>query len=100
MKTDVYRFTINSAVRISDAEQTLHLAILAAEGLFGKAQVRMDMTYHVDEPRQVLVIDGSTTVGCAVIRMFTSLLLHEIGGDGFSVRRVPQAQFQPTEVAA
>ena len=100
MTTNVYRITIDRTAKVGEAEQTLHLAILAAEGLFGAAQVRMDMAYHVDEPRQVLMIDGSTAVGSAVIRMFTSLLLHEIGREAFTVRRVPQIHRSPLGQAA
>jgi hypothetical protein len=100
MTIDVYRITINCAAKVSDAEQTLHLAILAAEGLFGEAQVRMDMAYHVDEPRQTLNIDGSTAVGRAVLRIFIALLLHEIGREAFAIRRVPQIHRSPLGKAA
>jgi hypothetical protein len=100
MTTDVYRITINCAAKVSDAEQTLHLAILAAEGLFGEAQVRMDTAYHLDEPRRVLIIDASTAVGRVVLRMFIALLLHEIGCDAFTIRRVPQIQRLPLGRAA
>ncbi|MBD3241598.1 MAG: hypothetical protein GF331_13495 [Chitinivibrionales bacterium] len=100
MTTDVYHITIDRAAKVNEAEQTLHLAIFAAEGLFGAAQVRMDMAYHVDEPRQTLIIDGSTTVGRAVLRMFIALLLHEIGRDAFTIRRVPQINLAPLGKAA
>lgn len=100
MNTDVYRITINCAAKVSDAEQTLHLAILAAEGLFGAAQVRMDMAYHIDEPRQALTIDGSTAVGSAVLRMFIALLLHEIGREAFTIRRAAPIHRSPLRKAA
>lgn len=100
MSTNVYRVTINRAVSVIEAEQTLHLAILAAEGLFGASRVRMDVSYHVDEPRQTLIIDGSTGVGRAVILMFIALLIHEIGRDAFTVRRVAQLDRSPLGQAA
>jgi len=100
MTTDVYRITFENAVNLSDAEQTLHLAIFAAQGLFGEAHVRMDMAYHVDEPRQTLIIDGSTLVARSVLRMFISLLTHELGSDAFTVRRIPQIDTSSIEKAA
>ena len=100
MNTAVYRFTFEHTVPLSESEQTLHLAILAAEGLFGESLVRMDLTYHIDEPRRVLLVDGSTEVGAAVIRIFTALLLREIGRHRFTVRRVPNAVAHSREAAA
>jgi hypothetical protein len=100
MNTAIYRFTFDRTISLPEAEQTLHLAILSAEGLFGEAQVRMDLSYHIDEPRRVLLVDGSTEAGAAVIRMFTALLLREIGSQRFTVRRVPQAVAHPLEAAA
>ncbi|MBU0616550.1 MAG: hypothetical protein KKI02_02415 [Planctomycetes bacterium] len=91
MTPDVYRFEFDGAVPINEAEMSLHLALFAVEGLFGQASVRLDAGYHVDEPRSAIVVDATTGVGAAVVRIFTSLLLHEFGGDGFNVRRIEPA---------
>ncbi len=39
MTTGVYRFTFDKDIALTDAEATLHLAMIAAEGLFGNAIV-------------------------------------------------------------
>lgn len=91
MTPDMYRFELERSVPIDEAEMSLHLALFAVEGLFGQARVRLEARYHVDEPRNVIVVDATTEVGAAVVRVFTSLLLHEFGGDGFSVRRAEPA---------
>lgn len=91
MTPNVYRFEFERSVPIEEAEMSLHLALFAVEGLFGQARVRLDASYHVDEPRSAIVVDGNTEVGAAVVRVFTSLLLHEFGGDSFSVRRAEPA---------
>lgn len=88
MTTGVYRFTFDKGIALAEAEATLHLAMIAAEGLFSSALVRMDVSFAVDEPRRSLTVDGSTPVGSAVVRMFTSLLLREFGENAFTVRRV------------
>lgn len=91
MTPDVYRFELERSVPIDEAEMSLHLALFAVEGLFGQARVRLEAAYHVDEPRSAIVLDATTEVGAAVVRVFTSLLLHEFGGDSFHVRRVEPA---------
>jgi len=42
MGTQAYRYRFREDVDILDTEVTLHLAIIAAEGLYGEARVRMD----------------------------------------------------------
>jgi hypothetical protein len=88
MTTSVFRFTFAPGVDIRDVESTLQLSILAAEGLFGEASVRMDASYLSDAPRSVIVVDGSTAVGDAIVRIYTGFLTREIGADAFSVRRM------------
>jgi len=91
MSTAVFRFSFDAPRRLRDAEATLHLSILAAEGLFGEARVRTDVTYCTDAPRGALLVDGHSPCGAAVVRIFTAFLIREFGADGFSVRRVPGA---------
>ncbi len=98
MFTDTYRFTFDSAIPLAEAEETLQLTILAAEGLFGEAAVRMNLNYHVVARRRMFMFDGSTDVGNAIIRMFTALLIRAYGRDQFTVRRVGAAE--PREKAA
>jgi len=88
MKTNVYRFRFAPGIDLTQAEATLHLAILACEGLFGEARVRMEVSYHIDAPRAMFTVDGGTSAGDAVVRIFAAFLSREIGADGFAVRAV------------
>lgn len=96
MTTGTYRFEFDPKVSLLEAEQSLHLAIFAAEGLFGEARVRMEVSYHVDEPHRAIVADGATEVGGAVVRMFTGLLIREFGEEAFKVRRREAVSSSPT----
>ena len=96
----VFRFVIKEEVSLVDAELSLHLAIFAVEGLFGRAPVRLDVGYHVDEPRCVIVVDASNEVGEALVRVFTNLLLREFGDDSFRVDRVDSHPTSPVRAAA
>ena len=69
------------------AEMSLHLAMIALEGLFGRAGVRLDARYRLDEPGAAIVVDGSTQVGESLVRIFAALLIREFGDDSFVVRR-------------
>lgn len=86
--TSVFRFSFAPAVDLVEAEATLTLAILAAEGLFGESRVRTEVTYYADAPRSSIAVDGSTESGAAVVRIYISLLTREFGADAFTVRRM------------
>lgn len=90
MKTNVIRFTFAPSTDLAEVEATLQLAILASEGLCGEARVRLEVSYFVDSPRSVILIDGGTPAGGAVIRIFAALVMREFGADVFRVERVNQ----------
>lgn len=88
MTHGVFRFQFDSSVALLEAEMTLQLSLFAVEGLFGHARVRLEVGYHADEPRNVIIVDGTTLVGAVLVAVFTSLALHEFGDDALHVRRV------------
>ena len=88
MSRDVYRYRFNRAAPMGDVRDSLHLAIFAAEGLHGRAQVRLDAGYHVDEEKRACVVDAAAPVGRTVAQVFTGLLTRQFGEDAFTVERV------------
>jgi len=88
MNRTVYRFTFCRAADLTEVEATLHLALFASEGLFGPARVRLDAAYRLDVARSAILVDATTEVGSVVARIFTSLLLRELGAHAFEVRAV------------
>jgi len=88
MQPAIYRFDFDGSVSMTDAETTLHLAVLGAEGLFGETAVRMDGAYSIDEERRCCVIDARNEIGRSICQLFTGYLTKEFGGDAFRVRRV------------
>lgn len=88
MISEAYRYRFTKTVYLPDAEATLHVAILAAEGLFGEAHVRLDAAYTVDESSRSFVVDAGTDVGQAVNEIFTAFALREFGRDAFTVHCV------------
>ena len=97
MSTEVHRFKFEQSIPLEEAEMTLHLASYAVEGLFGQARVRLDFSYFVDEPRGTIIVDGTTEVGAAVVRIFTGLVIREFGEEAFQVRRLDACPAARTE---
>jgi len=105
MSDSVFRFLFRAGVDLTEVEATLHLSILAGEGLFGEARVRMEVAYHLDAAQRVVLLDGRTSAGEAVVRIFTAFVSRELGEDAFEVRRTsqpinPRATTTPTAGAA
>lgn len=83
-----YSYKFRNQDHLNEAQDTMLLALLAAEGLFGRCRVRMDAAWAADETINVIVIDAQTLVGTAVSLIFTAFLNADIGADAFDVRRV------------
>ena len=83
-----YRYRFDARVPLKDAEETLLLGVLAAEGLHGEARVAMGACYSFDAERRACAIDASGHVGRDLALIFTSLLIHEFGRDAFRVEAV------------
>jgi hypothetical protein len=95
---EVFRFTFGTSVPLDEAEDTLQLAIIAAESLHGQPQVRMDAGYCVDRAGRCCVVKANSPAGRDVCRIFTGFLTHEFGESAFTVRRSPVNAEQPAEV--
>ncbi len=88
-----YRFQFSPEVDLDEAVGTLRLSLLAAEGPYGEARVRTEVSFTVEPIRAEIHVSGATQVLDAVVQIFTSLLSHEFGRDTFTIRReaVPTA---------
>ena len=90
MITEGYRYKFVEGVALREAENTLLLSLLAAEGLYGEARVRMDAGYAVDAALRVIVVDGATPVGQDVCNIFTAFITKEFGPRSFCVHPLEQ----------
>lgn len=82
-----YRFQFGREVDLAEAEDTLRLSLLAAEGLFGEAKVRTEMTFSVHPLLAELRANGRDGIVESVVQIYTSLLTHEFGREAFRVFR-------------
>ena len=88
MTEEIYRYRFDEGVDLHAAEETLLLSVLATEGLYGQARVRMDAAYSVDTAIRAIIVDAGTDVGQTVNSIFVSFITREFGGNKFHVRRV------------
>ena len=94
---DVYRYRFEKDIPLQDVEESLLLAVLAAECLHGESRVRLDAGYYLDKENRACVVDASTPVGQDISKVFTGFCIREFGQDAFRVERVDAAsKSQPT----
>jgi hypothetical protein len=100
MPNEIYRYQFTEGVSLRDVEETLLLAVLAAESLHGQSRVRLDAGYCLEESKRTCVIDAATDVGRDINRIFTGFAIGEFGEDAFHVERIEGASKpQQAEVA-
>jgi hypothetical protein len=88
MDSPLYRYRFADKVDLADGEDSLLLAALATEGIFGESRVRIDFRYALDRSIRAIIVDASTPVGQMVNSIFTAFILREFGRDAFDIRRV------------
>ena len=86
-----YRYKFLSLTAAAQAEETLLLAMVAAEGLHGESRVRMDARYATDPKLFTIVVDVSTVVGEDIASIFTAFIARELGQGKFLVHRLTSA---------
>lgn len=92
MNETTYRFRFNDTIELDEAESTLHLAILAAEGLFSEALLRVSFSYRRDDAEHCLHVNGGDEISETVIRIFTSFVIKEFGSTAFTVSSAPRGR--------
>ena len=85
MNRELYRYNFDPKVPIRDVEESLLLAVIAAESLHGRSLVRLDASFRFDTQKRSCVVDAATDVGRAIARIFTGFLTREFGEEAFKV---------------
>ncbi|MBU1319361.1 MAG: hypothetical protein KKG33_14225 [candidate division Zixibacteria bacterium] len=88
MNRELCRYSFDSKVPIQDVEESLLLAVLATEFLYGRSMIRLHASFCLDPKKHSCVVDAATEVGWAISRIFTGFLTREFGEEAFKVVRV------------
>ena len=91
MNGEIYHYQFKENIPAVEIEETLQLAILAAECLHGQSRVRLDASYCMDAEKRAYVVDARTSVGRDIVRIFTGFAIREFGENAFKVRRAEAA---------
>lgn len=87
MERQVYHYRFNGAVSLGEVEESLLLAVLAVESLYGRSPVRLDAAFCLDRDKRSCVVDAGSEVGRAIARIFTGFVTRQFGEDAFRVER-------------
>jgi hypothetical protein len=85
---DAYRYSFNEDVPLREVEESLLLAVLAVENLYGRSPVRLDATFLLDRKERTCEVNAGTEVGRAIARIFTGFLTQQFGERAFRVERI------------
>ena len=83
---EVCRFKFNKNIEREVIEWHVAQSILASEGVFGQAKVRLNAAYLASDSK--VVIDVSSPVGEHIAEVFTWRMTKEFGEDSFTVERI------------
>ena len=87
MKRPSYKFQIGEEYPMSGVEEALLMSVIAAEGVHGRARVRLDARFGVDLGDRTCCVNSDSPAGEDIAKIFTEFLLLECGDDGFSVEQ-------------
>ncbi len=87
MECKVYRYRFKEDVSLGEVEESLMLAVLATESVFGRSRVHLDASFCLNKEKRACEVDASTEVGRNIARIFTGFLSREFGEEAFRVER-------------
>jgi len=85
MDSPKYRFQFTRAVEMAGVEETLLLSVIAAEGIYGRARVRLDGEFATNPAERTCSVAAGNEVGPNIAKIFTEFLVLEVGEAAFDV---------------
>ena len=83
-----YLFSFRHGVTMNKVRDSLFLAALATESVFGRSLFRMEATFRLETHRRTCFIDASTPVGRMLACILNGFLTSQFGERAFHIRRV------------
>ena len=92
MQSEIYRYRFDKSLPINEVEESLMLAVLAAESIHGRSAVRLASAFCLDSEKRSCVVDGGTEVGHHIASIFTGFLGKQYGDEAFKVERLKRKE--------
>lgn len=87
--TEICRFSFKQPINKEAIEESITLAIVTAECVYGPAKVRLHAGYSAADGKAVIDVSGE--VGEHIAQVFTGLMIKQLGEDAFAVTRTTVA---------
>ena len=81
-----YRYVFDRVVRFDEVRDTLQLALLAVESMYGRTAVRLSCSCDVDEPSNAIAIDTASEIGRRLNEVFAGYISREFGDDAVVIQ--------------
>ncbi len=86
MCKDKYEYEFSGDIDMSLVEENLALAMISAEGIYGRARVRMETQCDMNQKTRTCTVSADSEVGREICRVFTEFLILQFGEDRFRVQ--------------
>ena len=87
MERSEYRFSFNDDISMSAVEEALLMAVIAAEGVHGRARVWLDARFATIPGERTCLISSYSEVGQSLAQSFSEYLILDFGETAFKVER-------------
>lgn len=88
MNGSLVKYNFDSGLSMKEVEESLMLAVLAAECLHNRSAVMLDACFRFKAKEYSCIVDTTTPIGRDIAVLFTGLLCREFGESRFRVKRV------------
>jgi len=88
MSRTIYHYRFDTDLPMDAIKGSLLLAVIAVEGLKGRARVQLEARFKLNKNKRSCEIEANTDVGESIARIFTVFLVKEFGEQAFKVERV------------
>jgi hypothetical protein len=88
MNGSLVKYNFDTRLSMKEVEESLMLAVLAAECLHNRSTVMLDACFRLKHEDHSCIVDTATPIGRDIAVLFTGLLCREFGEGKFRARRI------------
>lgn len=91
MNRPIYRYSFTPQVSMAEVRDTLRLAALATQSVFGRQRVLLEADFDLSDDERVCWIDASNEVGRHLHQVFRGYVSREFDAGSFTVSKGTQS---------
>ena len=90
MNRTVYKIEFARELPVGMVDFHLMTAARAAESLYGRDAMRLDVAVRLSSKKRMVTIDAETQIGVDLAKMFMGFMTTDFGEDSFSVTKTEE----------